>query len=86
MELVDALVLAALAAGAIGAIYAAYRAVQYVRVHGLFYDREGRGGGGSAFMPLQEFVEPQIQHVEQVKEQRRASQDDESGSGSDDPR
>jgi hypothetical protein len=38
--------------------------------------RSARGGGG-AFSPLQELVQPQIRHVEQVREQRQ--QEDEEG-------
>jgi hypothetical protein len=83
--LIDALVLLGLFAALLAAIYGLYRCGRYFKRHGWLYDRDAPSSGGSVFLPLQELIEPQIQHVEQVKEQRLKKADDESGSGSNDP-
>jgi len=83
--LTDTVVLLGLFAAFAAIVYGVYRCTQYVRLHGFLYDRDAPISGGSVFLPLQEFIEPQIQHVEQVKEQRPAKKDDESGSGSENP-
>jgi len=81
---IDALVLLGLFAAFLATIYGLYRCRLYIQRHGFLYDRDAPSPGGSVFLPLQEIVEPQIRHVEQVKEQRLKKTDDESGSGSDD--
>jgi len=83
--LTDALVLLGIFAALLATIYGVYRCCLYIRRHGFLYDRDAPSPGGSVLLPLQEIVEPRIQHVEQVKEQRLKKTDDESGSGSKDP-
>jgi len=83
--LTDALVLLGLFTTLLATIYGLYRFGLYIRRHGFLYDRDAPSPSGSVFLPLQEFIEPRIQHVEQVKEQRLKKTDDESGSGSEDP-
>ncbi len=43
----------------------------------LRHDLRNSAGGGSAYNPLHEIVQPQVRHATQVKEQRR--QEDEQG-------
>jgi len=82
----DVLVLLGLLAVIVASIYGLYRFTLHIRRRGFLFDRSASGSsGGSVFLPLQELVEPRVQHTEQVREQRLTKKDDESGSGSENP-
>ena len=75
MELaIIAAVWLAIAAG----IFGIYRLVVYLERRGVWGERGAGTGGGSAYDPLQELVQPQARHVVQVEEQR-VREDDEGG-------
>jgi hypothetical protein len=38
--------------------------------------RTPSGGGGGSLLELQKYLEPQIEHVQQVTEERQAAKDD----------
>lgn len=74
------LVLAAIAA----AIYALHRLLVYCESQDWPYYRRKRppsSGGGGVLTGFQQFVEPQVTHVQEEKRQRHAVREDEAGSG-----
>ena len=64
----------AIAAG----IFGIYRLIVYLERRGVLGERRASSGGGSAYDPLQELVQPQARHVIQVEEQR-VREDSEGG-------
>jgi hypothetical protein len=58
-----------------GGIYALHRLALYLESRDLiYYLRKPQGSAG--YNPLQEFVQPQIRHVQEVQEQRIVEDDD----------
>jgi hypothetical protein len=60
-------------AAVILAMYLAFHLVPWMRRNGWFTNKSSGSGGG--FIVLQEIVEPQVQHVIQVKDQKRRGAD-----------
>jgi len=58
---------------AILVMFLAFRLVPWMRRKGWFTNKSSGSGGG--FIVLQEIVEPQVQHVIQVKDQKRRGAD-----------
>jgi hypothetical protein len=66
------------------ALYALHRLLVYFESRDWVYYRRkrpesSRGGGGGVLGAFQQFVEPQVTHVQEEKRQRRATREDEAG-------
>ena len=81
MTLLQILLLAGAIIGLTALVYGAHRLGLYLENRGLIYYWHKRPSGGAARMwvPLQEAIEPQIQHVIEAEEQTRKQTQDEQG-------
>jgi hypothetical protein len=72
----------ATAAGAAGALFGMDRLFLWMERRGWIYWRRKRGSGGCArvLTGVQEFVEPQVQHVIQDQEERHCTIDERADS------
>jgi hypothetical protein len=72
----------AAATGAAGALFGMDCLFLWMERRGWIYWRRKRGSGGCARMltGLQEFVEPQVQHIAHDKEERRSTVDERADS------
>ena len=61
------------------ALYGLHRLALRLEERGYLYylKTKPRGGGGNAFVPIQELIEPQVEHVLHVRDEIR--EDDEDG-------
>jgi hypothetical protein len=67
---------------ALAALYGAHRLALRLEEKGLlYYSRKHpqSGSSSSVLAPLQEFVQPQVRHVIEIREQRRIATSDDPG-------
>jgi hypothetical protein len=76
----------ACAVGGLGLLYALHRMALRLEERGHLYylKKKPAGGASGCFVAFQQVIEPQIQHVIQVKDERRLLEV-KGGSGQDDP-
>ena len=67
-------------------LYALHRLALWLEAHGHLYylNKKPKGGGASCFVALQQVIQPEVQRVIHIKEER-SLHGDERGSGERDP-
>jgi hypothetical protein len=63
------------------ALYGLHRLGLWLEQRGWLYYRHRKSGGSAAgcFIALQEFIEPPVRHVRQIKEEKRRPAEEEAG-------
>ncbi len=68
------IIIAAVLVAIAASIYALHRLGLYLERRGVLDYSGSKGGGGAAYNPLQELVQPQARHVVEVEEQREVGE------------